>query len=107
MRNLAKPSLGICCLLAIMWAERPAFAASSEADFKRAYAAADAAEKQAGALRNQWLPTETALANARKAAEKGDFDGAVTAAKEAEALAKASIFQANSEKEAWKNLEIR
>ena len=37
----------------------------------------------------------------------GDFDRATTAAKEAEALAKASIFQAMSEKEAWKAMEIR
>jgi hypothetical protein len=84
-----------------------AFAASSEADFKQAYASADATEKEAGRLRNQWLPTETALADARKAADKGDFDHAISSAKEAEALAKASIFQATSEKEAWKNLEIR
>ena len=84
-----------------------ALAASTEADFKQAYAAADAAAKQAGRLRNQWLATEAALTEARKAAEKSDFDRAVAAAKEAEALANASIFQATSEKEAWKNLEIR
>jgi hypothetical protein len=81
--------------------------AASEADFKQTYAAADAAEKQAGVLRNQWLVTEAALTEAKKAAETGDFYRAIAAAKEAEALAKASIFQAESEKEAWKNLEIR
>ncbi|MBV8698422.1 hypothetical protein [Bradyrhizobium sp.] len=81
--------------------------AASDADFKTAYAAADAAEKQAGALRNQWTTTEAALAAARKAAEAGDFDQAVAQAREAEALAKASIFQATSEKEAWKALEIK
>ena len=37
----------------------------------------------------------------------GDFDRAIAAAREAEALAKASIFQAMSEKEAWKAMEIR
>jgi HEPN domain-containing protein len=58
-------------------------------------------------LRNQWTTTETTLAAARKAAEAGDFDQAVAASKEAEALAKASIFQATSEKERWKNMEIR
>jgi hypothetical protein len=58
-------------------------------------------------LRNQWLATEAALADARKAADKNDFDRAISAAKEAEALAKASIFQATSEKELWKDLEIR
>jgi hypothetical protein len=84
----------------------PAFAAS-EADYKAAYAAADAAEKEAGSLRNQWIPTEAALAAAKKAAANGDFDQAVASSKEAEALAKASIFQATSEKERWKDMEIR
>lgn len=82
-------------------------AAGSETDFRAAYAAAEAAEKEAGHLRNQWTVTVTALADAKKAADKGDFDQALASAKEAEALAKASIFQAASEKEAWKNLEIR
>lgn len=81
--------------------------AASEADFKAAFAAAEAAEKKAGALRNQWLPTEAALAAAKKAAASRDFDAATAEAKEAEALAKASIFQATSEKERWKDLEIR
>ena len=84
----------------------PAFAAS-EADFKSAYAAADVVEKEAGSLRNQWTTTEAWLVAAKKAAEKGDFDAAVASAHEAEALAKASIFQAISEKERWKDMEIR
>ena len=84
-----------------------ALAASSEADFKAAYAAAEAANKQAGLLRDQWTTTAAALADAKRAAEASDFDQAVASSKEAEALAKASIFQATSEKEAWKNLEIR
>ena len=82
-------------------------AAGSEADFKAAYAAAEAANKEAGLLRNQWTTTAAALAAAKKAADSGDFDQAAAASKEAEALAKASIFQATSEKEAWKALEIR
>ena len=55
--------------------------AASEADFKAAYAAAEA--------------------------DSGDFDTGVAAAREAEALAKASIFQATSEKTRWKDMEIR
>jgi hypothetical protein len=82
-------------------------AASSEADFKTAYAAAEAANKQAGLLRNQWTTTAATLAVAKKAADSGDFDTAVASSKQAEALAKASIFQATSETEAWKALEIR
>jgi hypothetical protein len=84
-----------------------AFAASSEADFKAAYAAAEAANKEAGSLRNQWTVTAAALNAAKKAAETGDFDKAVAASNEAEALAKASIYQAKSEKTLWKDLEIR
>jgi hypothetical protein len=84
----------------------PALAAS-EADYKAAISAAEASEKQADQLRNKWTTTEAELAAAKKAATAGDFDGAIAAAKEAEALAKASIFQATSEKERWKDLEIR
>jgi hypothetical protein len=82
-------------------------AEGSEADFKTAYAAADTAEKEAGVLRNQWTTTESTLAAARKAADAGRFDQAAALSKEAEALAKASIFQATSEKDAWKAQQIR
>ena len=93
---------------ALLLASAPlALAASSEADFKAAYAAAEAANKEAGLQRNQWTVTAAALADAKQAADKGDFDQAVAQSKEAEALAKASIYQATSEKERWKDLEIR
>ncbi len=58
-------------------------------------------------MRDQLTTTQTPLADAKKAADIGHFDQAVASAKEAEALAKASIYQATSEKEAWKALEIR
>ena len=83
-----------------------ALAGGSEADFKAAYAAAEAANKQAGSLRDQWTTTAAALTAAKKAADAGDFDQAVAESKEAEALAKASIYQATSENEAWKAVEI-
>lgn len=103
--NALKSVLALTSMLLIAGAAS-ALAAGSEADFKAAYAAAEAANKEAGLLRNQWSVTVAALADAKKAADRGDFDQAVASSKEAEALAKASIFQANSEKEAWKNLEI-
>jgi hypothetical protein len=104
--NIAKLAFSLATALLIAGAT-PVLAAGSEADFKAAYAAAEAANKEAGALRNQWTTTSAALAAAKKAAEAGNFDQAIAASKEAEALAKASIFQAKSEKEAWKALEIR
>ena len=81
--------------------------AASEADFKAAYAAAETAQKQADQLRNKWTTTEAELAAAKKAAAAGDFDAAVAAAREAEALAQASIYQATSEKTRWKDMDIR
>ncbi|MBB4429756.1 hypothetical protein GGD66_008361 [Bradyrhizobium sp. CIR48] len=100
-----KRSLPLAMLLAFGLA--PAARAANEADYKAAYATAEAASKEAAGLRNQWTVTVSTLAAARKAADGGDFDRATAAAREAEALAKASIFQATSEKEAWKAMEIR
>ncbi|CCD90082.1 conserved protein of unknown function [Bradyrhizobium sp. ORS 285] len=81
--------------------------AASEADYVAAVAAAESANKEAGRLRNQWTVTQAALNAAKKAAESGNFDQALKSAQEAEALAKASIVQATSEKQRWKDLEIR
>ncbi|HJZ21691.1 MAG TPA: hypothetical protein VJ226_12075 [Bradyrhizobium sp.] len=101
------PAVALASALLIAGARSSALAAGSEADFKAAYAAAEAANKQAGLLRNQWTTTMAALAAAKKAADSGDFGQAIAAAKEAEALAKASVFQSTSEQQAWKALEIR
>jgi hypothetical protein len=81
--------------------------AATEADYKAALSAAEAANKEAAGLRNQWTVTAAAIAAAKKAADTGDFEKAVESSKEAEALAKASIFQATSEKTRWKDMEIR
>ena len=69
MRNLMQKSALVLAMLAA--GATSALAAGSEDEFKAAYAAADAANK------------------------------------EAEALAKASIFQATSEKTRWRDMEIR
>jgi uncharacterized membrane protein affecting hemolysin expression len=106
-RNVMRASITSLCCVLLMAGATSVLAASSEADFKAAYAAAEAANKEAASLRNQWTVTAAALADAKKAADKGDFDAAVAASKEAEAMAKASIYQATSEKTLWKDLEIR
>ena len=105
MRNrMLKTALPLVLLIA---GATSAWAEGAEADFKAAYAAAEAANKEAGGLRNQWTTTAATLAAAKKSAEAGDFNTATASAREAEALAKASIFQATSEKERWKDMEIR
>jgi len=104
----SKASISMLALMAALLGAgaSPALGAASEDDFKAAYAAAVDANKQAAQLRDQWTVTATALAGAKKAADAGDFDKAVAESKEAEALAKASVFQATSEKDAWKAMEI-
>ena len=94
-------------LLLLMAGANSVSAEGSEVDFKASYAAAEAANKEAGSLRNQWTTTAATLAAAKKSADAGEFDKATASAKEAEALARASIFQATSEKERWKDMEIR
>ena len=105
MRNMMQKSALVLAVLAV--GAVSAFAAGSEDDFKAAYAAADAANKEAGKLRNQLTTTANTLAAAKKASDAGEFDKATASAREAEALAKASIFQATSEKTRWKEMEIR
>jgi len=107
MRDKMRTAAYLVTSVLLIASAASALTAGSEADFKAAYAAAEAANKEAGSLRNQWTVTASALAAAKKAADAGDFDKAIASSKEAEALAKASIFQATSEKEAWKALEIR
>jgi hypothetical protein len=77
-----------------------AFAASAD-DFKAAYAKAEAVSKQALAMKFGWLTTDKELKAAKKAADAGKFDDAVKHAKEAEALANASIAQAKDEEKNW------
>jgi hypothetical protein len=104
MSMIRTPLLALAALLIV---GATTASAATEADYKAALSAAEAANKEAAGLRNQWTVTAAAIAAAKKAAEAGDFDKAVASSKEAEALAKASIFQATSEKKLWRDLEIR
>ena len=76
-------------LLLLIAGAASVLAEGSEADFKAAYAAAEAANKEAGSLRNQWTTTAATLAAAKKSADAGEFDKATASAREAEALATA------------------
>jgi hypothetical protein len=104
--NLFRASKFLVAAALLIAGATSAFAAT-EADYKAALAAAEAANKEAAGLRNQWTVTAAAIAASKKAAEAGDFDKAVASSNEAEALAKASIFQATNEKTLWKDMEIR
>jgi len=76
-------------------------------DFKAAYGKAEAAAKQALSMKTGWSTTDKELKAAKKAADASKFDDAVKHAKEAEALAKASIAQAEQQKKIWKDAVVR
>lgn len=81
--------------------------AATQDEFQKAFAAAESADKEAASHKNQWTTTEKALADAKKAANAGKFDEAVNLAKEAEALAKASVEQSRREDTDWRNAVIK
>jgi hypothetical protein len=98
--------LGLAVMLSIGGLTSPALAASAD-DFKAALAKAEAADQQAGALKNQWTTTEDALKAAQAAAAAGRYDEAVKDAEQAEALANASIAQAKEQAADWRQAVIR
>lgn len=81
--------------------------AQTPTEFSAAYASAQAVNKKAGELKNQWTTTSAALAAAKKAADSGEFEAAIALAKQAEALAGASIAQVQRESTLWKESELR
>jgi hypothetical protein len=83
-----------------------AWAATAD-DYKAALAKADAAVKQAHALKNEWTTTGAALKAAKAAADAGKFGDAVKHAQEAEALANGSIAQAKEQEKLWPEAIIR
>jgi len=97
---------GLAIAVTLCGLARPAMAASAD-DFKAAYAKAAAAEQAAGVAKNQWTSTETELKAAQAAANAGNFDEAIKHAQQAEALADASIAQANEQTTAWTRAVIR
>jgi hypothetical protein len=98
--------LGLAAVLSMVGWTGPALAASAD-DFKAALAKAEAANQQAAALKNQWTTTADVLKAAQAAAAAGNYDEAVKAAQQAEALANASIAQAKEQAAIWRQAVIR
>ena len=101
----ARGLIGLAVILSIGSFANAASAASAD-DFKAAFAKAEAANKQAGDLKNQWTTTAQQLKAAQAEAAAGDYDVAVTDAQQAEALANASIAQAKEQAAAWKQAVV-
>lgn len=104
MRTRALIRMAIVVSLA---APATAALAANADDFQAALAKAEAANKQAGAIKNQWTTTAGTLKAAQAAAAAGKFDDAVKLANDAEALANASIAQAKEQETAWMQAVVR
>jgi hypothetical protein len=102
MRNKIIAALLLAALPAGM-----ALAQSPQDQFKAAYERAEATNKKAGELRNQWTVTANALKAAKAAAGAGDFEKALKLANQADALAQASIAQTERERKLWRDAVIR
>ncbi len=81
--------------------------ADPAADFKAAYAKAEAATKQAAAMKTQWAPTVAALAAAKTSGDAGKYDEAIALARHAEDHANASIAQAKEQAAEWTRAVVR
>jgi len=99
--NMKKFTVSLATVLLIA-SSSLALAAASEAEFKAAYAAAEAANKQAGSLRNQWTTTTAALAAAKKAADSGDFDQAVASSRKPKRWPRLPYFRRRAKKKPGK-----
>lgn len=108
MRQLFTRRLEMIAALICLGVGAPlANAQAPDAAFKAALSEGEAADKTAAGLQNQWPATDAALVAARKAAAAGDFDTATRLARDAKALAEASIAQARREKDLWRDSELR
>lgn len=97
--------IGLTIVLSLTGYATAALAASAD-DFNAAFAKAEAANKVAGTLKNQWTTTAQKLKAAQAAAAAGKYDEAVKDAEQAEALANASIAQAKEQGSTWKQSVI-
>jgi hypothetical protein len=96
----------LAVILSIGGLATAAVAASAD-DSKAALAKAEAAMKQAHALKNEWTTTADQYKKAKAASDAGKFDDAVKLAEHAEALANAEIAQAKEQETAWTQAVVR
>ncbi len=71
--------------------------ATSQADFDKAYAAAEAARQEAAKMKNEWRDTAKMLKKAQELAKAGKLEAAIKMAKAAEFQGKMAVEQAKSQ----------
>jgi hypothetical protein len=96
----------LLALALLILASSAAYAATQQ-DAEAALARAKQVEAEAGKLGNRWVPAEAMLKSAEKSIEDQDWDKAVAAATEAQALAERAIAQSKEQESAWRDAVIR
>jgi hypothetical protein len=95
----------LLALALLILASSAAYAATQQ-DAETALARAKQAEAEAGKLGNRWVPAEAMVKSAEKSIEDQDWDKAVAAATEAQALAERAIAQSKEQESAWRDAVI-
>lgn len=81
--------------------------AADEKSFNAAYEAADAARKQAASLGFEWRDTKKMLDEAKKAADKGDYETAEKLAMKAKREGEMGVAQAKEQEQAWRSAVLK
>lgn len=94
-------------LAAGVWGWAPPAAANDEATFVDVYNAAVAARKAAAEAGYEWRDTKKLLRQARKLAEKGEFEKAVALANRAKRQGELGLVQAEEQEAAWRAAVVK
>ncbi|WP_156013331.1 SoxXA-binding protein [Thioalkalivibrio sp. HK1] len=81
--------------------------ASDQAAFEVAYDAGQAARKAAAAVGHEWRDTKKMLSDAKKLAEKSDFEAAIALAERAKRQGELGVIQAEHEEKVWMDAVLK
>ena len=94
-------------LAAGVWGSAPPATANDEATFVDTYNAAVAARKAAAKAGYEWRDTKKLLRQARKLAEKGEFEKAVALATRAKRQGELGLMQAEEQEAVWREAVVK
>lgn len=78
-----------------------------EKSFNASYEAADAARKKAASMNYEWRDTGKILKQAKKAADKGDYQTAEKLANKARMQGEMAVAQAKEQEQLWQSAVVK
>ena len=81
--------------------------AADEKSFDAAYEAAEAARKEAASVNYEWRDTGKMLKQAKKAADKGDYETAEKLANKAKMQGEMAVAQAKEQEQLWQSAVVK